>query len=201
MTLKNRYNRAMEAIFVTPEMEQRILSRLNEAKGQMRRMPRQTAYGVVAACLALVVFCFAALPRLTRTEPQNPPLQAPNQMQEFDTMEELADSLSFPLSAPTVLPEGYELVKAVNQFGMAQLIYSDGENRMRFYMTPIEDRLALTQYPEQLEAEGVLLQGEGGGWVYAEWDDGAYAYTMICDAPWPEQVFLDAAKSVAPVER
>lgn len=195
-----KYRQIMEHIYITPEMETRILSNLSK-KQIISSKTRWLKYGTIAACIALAVCCFTIMPHVLEKKP-NYEVQAPNNMQEFKTVDELANSLSFPLSIPTVLPNGYSFNLAVNQFGMAQVIYTNGTSQFKYYMQQGTDNSANSAgYSETKKVSSIELYGNGDGYLVAAWTDGTYSYSLYSDTPMNETEFVNVANSVAPYEK
>ena len=203
MTLTIRYNQLMERLVLSQEAAERILAATqSQAAGTSRpasrRAPSRRVLGIAAACLALMVCCSLLLPRLHQTE--NPVVEKPSYVVEYDTLEELTASLTFPLQIPSVVPEGYTCANYVNQFGMAQVIWTCGEKQLKYYMLdgPMND--TGSSYSLHKTVDGVHLSGNEEGWLVAEWSDETYSYALVSlGTALPEEDFLNAAHSLETV--
>lgn len=205
-----QYNRLMEHMTLTPEAETRILAAARAESGQptpaqktapvKKRSPAWKRMGVLAACFALMVCCLTTLPHILPQEEQGG-VTINNEMEEYATLEGLAEGLPFSLEVPTALPEGYAPSSYVKQFGMAQVIWSNGVNQLKFYMRdqPIPD--VAGGYAAHETVEGVDLYGSEAGWLRADWTDGTYHYSLVSlEAPFTDAELLAAVQSLEPVE-
>ena len=121
MISMNKYNRLMEHVNPSPDLEQRLHDALD--KPPVRKPSARSRYGAAAACLVLIIGGTAVM-QMNRTpanpdgEGKEPPVTAAAP-QEYATTDELAAALSFPLALPQTLPDGYAFDSASDQFGMA----------------------------------------------------------------------------------
>ena len=199
MTLTTKYDRIMESIHTTPELEERILRAADQprAKTKPRRIWIKTA-GTLAACLVLV-FCGTTL--LHQAPEGNEPSAVqggvPSGMQDFDSIDALAASLPFTLQTPAVLPEGYEFSSAADQFGTAVVIYTNGADSIRFYMSADGDA-AEGYYPDvpAHETEFATLYGENGVYTAAQWGKDGNSFLLLADAGLSEDTFAEIIQSV-----
>lgn len=107
------------------------------------------------------------MPHVTHREPKAE-FQGTSGMQEFKTTSELANSLDFHLALPTVLPDGYSFNLAVNQFGMAQVIYTNGTNQFKYYMQEGTDNsIDSAGYSQTKKVGSVTLYGNNDGYLAA----------------------------------
>ena len=184
-----RYNQLMERLVLSQEAAERILAAAqSQAAGTSRpasrRAPSRRVLGIAAACLALMVCCSLLLPRLHQTE--NPVVEKPSYVVEYDTLEELTASLTFPLQIPSVVPEGYT--------------WTSGEKQLKYYMLdgPMND--TGSSYSLHKTVDGVRLSGNEEGWLVAEWSDETYSYALVSlGTALPEEDFLNAAHSLETV--
>ena len=102
MISMNKYNRLMEHVNPSPDLEQRLHDALD--KPPVRKPPAWRRYGAAAACLVLIIGGTAVM-QMNRTpanpdgEGKEPPVTAAAP-QEYATTDELAAALSFPLALP-----------------------------------------------------------------------------------------------------
>lgn len=194
----NKYNQIMEKICVTPVMISRLQEQIGVRLAQQERVRRQKIAGIIAACLVLVVsstvVAYQSGIQWGQDVPR-PPLVSVGGVQEYDSIAHLAENLSFPLSIPTVLPEGYAFEKAVNQFGMAVLIYSNGETQIKYCMG-VEDAALVgnnhTDSGYSIDSlQATLFNDTGSGYTSAQWQDDTYSYGIISDIPLSEEMWSD----------
>lgn len=202
-----KYNQIMEKIHVTPAMLSRLQNEITACLERKARVRRYKVAGIAAACLVLVVSGTTIVRYSGTTWGQGtpePPKVSVGGVQEYASIAQLAESLSFPLSAPTVLPDGYAFESAANQFGMAVVIYSNGEQQMKYCMG--EDDAAFignnhTDSGYQIDSHhAVLYDDTNCGYTIAEWKDDIYSYCLISDIPLSEEMWSDIIESVAPVQ-
>lgn len=194
-----QYNKIMQKVTLSPETEERIRSELLSAKTAPKHVIRPVwkRLGALAACLALAVCCTLLLPHLTRNPIESPYVQQPNQVVTYNTIAELAESLSFPLAVPTLMPEGYQFECAVNQFGMAKIIYTDGTHQLHYFM--LEGEEPPSEYPEydiKAEADGIRFFSSTDGCFIAKWSDKTYSYSIHSDVPMAQKAFTEMAHSL-----
>ena len=183
----NKYNEIMETIALSPESERRILNNALAGKesafrrASARRLQRfMRLGGTLAACLALAVAGGvlwgqnASLPNVS-----DPPVLAVPSMEEYDTIDALQSTLSFPLTLPAALPKGYVFDRAVNQFGMAQIIYANGDATLRYFMAEGSGALNSSIFAKEITLEnGATLLGDDG-YTCAQWQDETYSYSFV----------------------
>jgi hypothetical protein len=195
-----QYNKIMQKVTLSPEAEERIRSELLSAKiaPKLAICPVWKRLGALAACLALAVCCTLLLPHLTQNPIESPPVQHPNQVVTYNTIAELAESLSFPLAIPTFLPEGYQLEAAVNQFGMAKLIYSNETKQLSYFMLEGENPSSgHLEYDTVTETNNIQFYGNDEGYFIAEWSDDTYNYSIHSGVPLTQEIFTKMAQSLS----
>lgn len=206
MILMMKYNQIMEKIHVTPEMLSRLQNEIATRLDRQVRARRYKLAGIVAACLALVIsgttIVYHSGIAWGQKEPK-PPIVSVGGVQEYASIAQLAESLSFPLSVPTVLPDGYVFASAANQFGMAVVIYSNGDQQIKYCMGMEDAALIGNNHTDdgyQMDSNRAILYDDTNrGYTVAEWQDGAYSYCVISDVPLEEEVWSDIVEGVAPV--
>lgn len=196
----NKYNKIMEHIQLTPADETRILSNLlvGQHTNKVVKRIQWGRLGALAACIILVFSSITALSNLMKPN-QELGVTGPSSVVEYSTVDELADSLPFELKTPTQIPNGYQFRSAINQFGMAQIVYTNGENQLKYYMLEgTEDSTDYSGYSETKAVGSIMLYGYGSDYLKADWIDGTFTYTLLSDIPLTETELVDMAKSVAP---
>ena len=201
MTLETRqaYRQIMDAVSVTPEMERRVLTGLRRSLDTGRRpaAPRWQPR-LAAACAALVVCAAAFFPLWleSRSPLETPPVQVTWGAQQFDSIGELADSLSYPLLVPTSIPEGYQ-PKAFRclQGELAEVSWQSEDGTITYRMAPGNEDVSgdFTAYGWEkilnIGAYTVSCKGEDGVVFLAVWSDGTYSFSLHASAGLtPDQV-------------
>ena len=206
MILMMKYNQIMEKIHVTPEMLSRLQNEITFRLNRQVRARRYKMAGIVAACLALVIsgttIAYHSGTAWGQKEPK-PPIVAVGGVQEYTSIKQLAESLSFPLSVPTVLPDGYAFASAANQFGMAVVIYSNGNHQIKYCMGMEDAALIGNNHTDdgyEMDSNHAMLYDDTNrGYTIAEWQDDAYSYCVISDVPLEEEQWSDIVEGVVPI--
>lgn len=199
----SKYNKIMEQIRLTPADEIRILSNLFEGQHTKKVVKRKQwrRLGALAACIVLVICSITVMSNLMRQN-QEFGVTGPSNVVEYSTVEELANSLPFQLKTPTKILKGYQLESAINQFGMAQVVYTNGENQLKYYMQEgAEDYTDYSGYSETKEVDAIVLYGNGSDYLMAAWTDGKFTYSLLSDIPLTEIELVDMVNSVAPYRK
>lgn len=207
MILMIKYNQIMDRICVTPAMLSRLQNEIAACLDRKARVRRYQVAGIAAACLVLVV-SGTTIVRYSGTiwgqGTPEPPKVSVGGVQEYASIAQLAESLSFPLSVPAVLPDGYAFESAANQFGMAVVIYSNGEQQIKYCMGEEDAALIGNNHTDsgyQMDSHhAVLYDDTNRGYTIAEWQDDTYSYCIISDIPLAEEIWSDMIAGVAPAE-
>ena len=204
----NKYNQIMEKICVTPEMLSRLQAAARKQSAKSRKMRWRKPVGALAACLVLIIggttLMNSNMVFPWEKDLSQPPEVSVGGVQDYFTIEQLTESLSFPLSVPSNLPDGYAFESAANQFGMAVVVYSNGTAQIKYCMGMGEDALVGNNHTDEeyrIAANSAILYGcTDSGYTSAEWQDAAYSYWIISDIPLTEDMWADIITSVEPVD-
>lgn len=179
MTLMNQYNRLMEHIQVTPEMLSRAHAALDNTALSTRHHYKKV-FGTVAACLLLMI---GIVPFLQNTLLSPPEHVASTGIEEYSSIAQLAEAVSFPLAVPTALPDGYTFASAANQFGTAVICYTNGTQEIKYCMgvgNSAPEGIYPTTSGRPLDVpNATLYQDDFGNFV--TWYDTQYSYCIISD--------------------
>ena len=143
MTLRNRrsaYGALMDAVVVTPELEQRLLEAVTRRANRRPAVPawrwlRLAALASAVCCVVLMVWSSYGVPPVTTTPPAV--VQGGYGPVVYDDLQALTAALSYPLRIPAALPEGYELSLVQSLPGeLAELRWSDGTDTLCYRMAP-----------------------------------------------------------------
>ncbi|MEK4877340.1 MULTISPECIES: DUF4367 domain-containing protein [Paenibacillus] len=195
----SKYNEIMESIRLTPADEIRILSNVfvGQHTNKVAARIRWRRFSALAACIVLMICSIAILTNLQKPN-QELGVQGPNSIVEYSTVEELAASLPFHLKIPTKLPNGYQFESAINQFGMAQVVYTNGANQLKYFMLEgTGDSTDYLGYSETKKVGSIMLYGNESDYLVAAWTDGKFTYSLMSDKPLTEIELVDMANSVA----
>lgn len=193
MTLEHRqaYRKILDSVTVTPAVERRVLAGLRAALEREQKPARRWQPRLAAACAALALCTAVGLPLWleSRAPAETPPVQVTWNMQQFDSVEALADSLSYPLRLPGWLPEGYALesVKCL-QGELAEIGWQKDGQTLIYRMAPGEQDVSgdFTVYGWEetltVGACAVACKGEDGLVFLAVWSDGTYSFSLHASA-------------------
>lgn len=201
MISMNKYNRLMEHVNLSSDLEQRLHDALD--KPPVRKPSAWRRYGAAAACLVLIIGGTAVMQinRMSANpdgEGKEPPVTA-TAPQDYDTTDALAAALSFPFALPQTLPDGYAFDSASDQFGMAVVVYADAEGHtLKYCMGKGEDALEGMNHAvsgETLEGTDALLYAETD-YTSVEWKDSKYSYCFIADETFDTAVWQALVSSI-----
>lgn len=197
MTLGKAYDEIMEKLEVTPEMRERVLSRIAEediepARPKVLRFPAWKKYLSAAACLVLVIAGMAALPWLAGFQmPED--VQTVPRIEEAASLEELSALVGFAVDTEFNLPFAQEETVYCSYWNeMAQIRYSgQGQTAEYRQSAGTQDNSGdYTDYGDVAETTAggltVTLKGDGGVYVLAVWTDGAFSYSLRLSRGLPE---------------
>lgn len=192
METRQAYRRIMDAVAVTPEVERRVLAGLRTALETGRKPARRRWQPrLAAACAALVICAAAGLPLWldSRTPAETPPVQVTWSAQQFESTQDLAEHLSYPLLLPAWLPEGYTLESArCLQGELAEVCWQADGQTLTYRMAPgngdVSGDFTTYGWEEELTAGAyaVTCKGENGLVFLAVWSDGTYSFSLHASA-------------------
>lgn len=199
MTSMNKYNRLMEQVNPSQDMEQRLHAALDQPPVRKSNVRRYAA-PAIAACLVLVLGGTALMHQSkTPTDQEGKPPVTAVGITEYGSTDELAAALPFPLALPEHLPEGYAFSSAANQFGVAVVIYEDAAGHsLKYCMGEGNDALEGISH----SVSGTPLDGtdaaiyQDAGFTSVEWADEAYSYCFISDDNFAETEWAALVNSV-----
>lgn len=212
METRQAYRQIMDAVSVTPEVERRVLAGLRRSLDTGRRpaAPRRWQPRLAAACAALILCGAAALPLWldSRAPVETPPVQVTWGTQQFGSVGELADNLSYPLLLPAEVPEGYEpeSIRCL-QGQLAEVVWQGADSQSLTYrMAPGEQDVSgdFTAYgwEETLTAGSytVTCKGEDALVFLAVWSDGTYSFSLHASAGLTTEQTTELIQSLSPVD-
>ena len=212
METRQAYRQIMDAVSVTPEVERRVLAGLRRSLDTGRRpaAPRRWQPRLAAACAALILCGAAALPLWldSRAPVETPPVQVTWGTQQFGSVGELADNLSYPLLLPAEVPEGYEPESIRRLQGqLAEVVWQGADSQSLTYrMAPGEQDVSgdFTAYgwEETLTAGSytVTCKGEDALVFLAVWSDGTYSFSLHASAGLTTEQTTELIQSLSPVD-
>lgn len=189
-----KYEEIMDRVEVTPEMRQRILSNLEQARKPKRSALRQLMS--LAACLAIVLCCWYAWKPRQQTQVENPGAQGASQIENVASLEALSQKTGVPMKELTGLPFDVEATQYVSYWEELAEIQYFGQTDSLCYRKShgTEDNSGdynVYSQVKTLDVSGcaVTLKGGAEGYSLAAWTDGTYAYSISASKPLTEETF------------
>lgn len=189
-----KYEEIMDRVEVTPEMRQRVLSNLEQARKPKRPALRQLMS--LAACLAIVLCCWYAWKPRQQTQVENPGAQGASQIENVASLEALSQKTGVPMKELTGLPFDVEATQYVSYWEELAEIQYFGQTDSLCYRKShgTEDNSGdynVYSQVKTLDVSGcaVTLKGGAEGYSLAAWTDGTYAYSISASKPLTEETF------------
>lgn len=189
-----KYEEIMDRVEVTPEMRQRVLSNLEQARKPKRPALRQLMS--LAACLAIVLCCWYAWKPRQQTQVENPGAQGASQIENVASLEVLSQKTGVPMKELTGLPFDVEATQYVSYWEELAEIQYFGQTDSLCYRKShgTEDNSGdynVYSQVKTLDVSGcaVTLKGGAEGYSLAAWTDGTYAYSISASKPLTEETF------------
>lgn len=189
-----KYEEIMDRVEVTPEMRQRVLSNLEQARKPKRPALRQLMS--LAACLAILLCCWYAWKPRQQTQVENPGAQGASQIENVASLEALSQKTGVPMKELTGLPFDVEATQYVSYWEeLAEIQYFGQTDSLRYRKSHgTEDNSGdynVYSQVKTLDVSGcaVTLKGGAEGYSLAAWTDGTYAYSVSVAEPMAEETF------------
>lgn len=189
-----KYEEIMDRVEVTPEMRQRVLSNLEQARKPKRPALRQLMS--LAACLAIVLCCWYAWKPRQQTQVENPGAQGASQIENVASLEALSQKTGVPMKELTGLPFDVEATQYVSYWEkLAEIQYFGRTDSLCYRKSHgTEDNSGdynVYSQVKTLDVSGcaVTLKGGAEGYSLAVWTDGTYAYSISASKPLTEETF------------
>ncbi len=189
-----KYEEIMDRVEVTPEMRQRVLSNLEQARKPKRPALRQLMS--LAACLAILLCCWYAWKPRQQTQVENPGAQGASQVENVASLEALSQKTGVPMKELTGLPFDVEATQYVSYWEELAEIQYFGQTDSLCYRKShgTEDNSGdynVYSQVKTLDVSGcaVTLKGGAEGYSLAAWTDGTYAYSISASKPLTEETF------------
>lgn len=189
-----KYEEIMDRVEVTPEMRQRVLSNLEQARKPKHPALRQLMS--LAACLAIVLCCWYAWKPRQQTQVENPGAQGASQIENVASLEALSQKTGVPMKELTELPFDVEATQYVSYWEKLAEIQYFGQTDSLCYRKShgTEDNSGdynVYSQVKTLDVSGcaVTLKGGAEGYSLAAWTDGTYAYSISASKPLTEETF------------
>lgn len=187
-----KYDEIMDRVEVTPEMRQRVLRNLEQAKTRKKKNNLLRQVMSLAACVAIVLCCWYAW----KSRKQEQGVQMGSQIENVDSLKALSQKTGIPLEELTGLP--FEVVRTeyvsywtelaeIQYFGQTDsLCYRKSigtDDNSGDYNTYAQEKTL------ELSSCTVTFKGNTDGYLLATWTDGTYAYSISVTSPMTEEAF------------
>lgn len=198
--MKNRYEQVMDRVWVTDDMRGRVLETIRRTElGTSRAGWRR--WTAVAACLVLLLVGAVTLPCLWSLSSE-PPVQTVSQWVECASVQELSETLGFPVDDLTELP--FQVERTVYTACMGELAQIDyeGEGQSASFRKAAGDADIsgdFTVYADTIEwslsGTTVTLRGDEDGYSLALWQGEGYTYSLKLSCQLPQTEWEDLLRS------
>lgn len=212
------YNLLMEHIKVTSEMEERIMSNLQqehqplgatELKPFLAIKKFLLVFATIAACAFGMIYTLSLMypfDLIRSQEPIHQLFSSVNPLISYNSIEALSEDLPFELYTPTALPEEYTLKGKYILFDRAaELSYFNGSEKIIFRMMKGNYDLSgdWNVYSDIITVSGnnyqlVTLKGEDGLYKLAIWRDDKNTFALKTSVFFSEEVFRQWIESIVP---
>ncbi|QOX62062.1 hypothetical protein FRZ06_01200 [Anoxybacterium hadale] len=207
--MKNRYDKIMNKIEVTPEIRNRILDNINdldfdqvkvEAPRTVVSFSRYRKYLSIAACFMILFFGSVMVHNLIQNSPQE---QVVPDIVNYDTVEELSKAVGFGAKEVQSLPFEVETIQyTVYWKELAEVQYTGQENTVLLRMAQGSEDISgnSTEYSNTkvlaVNGSNVTLKGDGDKYVLAIWQSDGYSYSLDFTEGISETEMLTAIQSI-----
>ena len=198
--MDNKYKRSQEYIRTTPEMEVRVLSRVAENTGRTGKKPIFRQLTALAACAVIAVCGISLLPRFMNGQTKL-------------SLGEIQGSVGFSISAPTAMPDGFEIADYSSSDNSVSINYRNGESEIVYSMTAESANISSvgsgetgtdSEFPLDhgepkyfyTDDNIVTLYGSSGKYTYGEWYDGGYRFSLRSSEPRTAEEMIAIIQSV-----
>lgn len=187
--MSEKYDKIMGKIEVTEGMRRNVLSAVQNADlsagSKIIRFPNWKRYLSAAACLVVIVSCvFLGFKLFHQTG--SPPVQASGTISECAGIDELAETVGFPISDVATLPFEATASSYISFWGrLGQIVYSGADGQSAVYRKSVGSEDNSGDYNDYSDIEEikegsvtVTLKGNDGLYNLAWWTDGEYSYSL-----------------------
>ncbi|MGN7764067.1 hypothetical protein [Paenibacillus sp. 22594] len=206
--MKNKYNEVMERIEVTPEIQERILDRLQKLDWEQE--PNKTRFSfstyrryiAIAACFMFLLAGSLIIHHATQT-PSDPPVMVKPNIVEFNSVQNLSKAVGFTMRKPEHLPfivDSVQYTAYWNELG--QVTYTGEANSVVFRMSSGNEEVSgdYAEYTsiKDLTINGnvVTMKGTDHQYVLALWQSDGFSYSVQFTKPVSEQELKNTVESV-----
>ena len=206
--MKNRYDKVMEYIEVTPAMHDRIMKRLcnedfTQKQSKVIHLKNYRKFASIAACFMVLLVSSVLIYNNTNIFNQHSPTQIVSSIEECSSIDELSNTVGFEVHQVQTLPFNVEQTQYVSYWEkIAQIMYSGEGNTLAFRMSAgSEDNSGDPgEYSnKQTISIGnivVTLKGQGEMYKLAIWQTKGYSYSLNISNGISQEEMVKIVKSV-----
>src|SRR5665648_50430 len=209
MILKNRYNKVMEYIEVTPTMHNRIMENLcnvdfTQKQSKVIHFKNYRKFMYIAACFAVILVSSFLIYDNVNISNQPPPVQIVSGVVECSSIDKLSATVGFKVDQVQTLPFKIEQTQYVSYWKkLAQIMYSGEGNTLAFRMSAgsKDNSGDPGEYSnKQTISIGdivVTLKGQGEIYKLAIWQTKGYSYSLNVSNGISQEEMVNIVKSVS----
>lgn len=208
MILKNRYDKVMEYIEVTPAMHDRIMKRLcnedfTQKQSKVIHLKNYRKFASIAACFMVLLVSSVLIYNNINISNQPPPVQVVSGVKECLSIEELSKTVGFEVYQVETLPFKAEQIQYVSYWKkLAQITYSGEGNTLAFRMSAgSEDNSGDPgefSNKQTISRDNIVITLKGEGEIYklAIWQAKGYSYSLNVSNGISQEEMAKIVKSV-----
>ena len=207
MISMNRYDKVMNKIVITPQMQQRIMKSIQEA--DFESSPKKVyflrnykKYFSIAACVFACIVGILLVPNRIKLE-QEPLQQTIPDIVEYTSRSELSSAVAFEVMEVQNIPFDVAEIRYTSYWKeLAEVVYSGSENTLTFRMRVGNEEISgnYNAYEEvksySIDSWPVTIKGNNGLYNLATWSDGEFSYALELAASISEADFLGIIQSI-----
>ncbi|MDO4300790.1 MAG: hypothetical protein Q4D26_05305 [Clostridia bacterium] len=199
-----KYKEIMDKIYVTPEMQKRILNNVNK---EIERKYSSVAiyyktFVSVAACAVIVMGVLSVYNIMTPSVPHDfetaPPLASPYSSEGFFSEEELSKAVGYDVKSVNYLPFKPTNTEYYNIDDMAEIYYSNDKDALTFRMSRGSSDISgyYNVFSNEKTIGNVTIKGDGNMYSLAIWSADGFSYSIDVTAPVSQETILNIVNSV-----
>ena len=206
--MKNRYDKVMEYIEVTPAMHDRIMKRLcnedfTQKQSKVIHLKNYRKFASIAACFMVLLVSSVLIYNNVNISNQPPPVQVVSGVVECSSIDKLSAIVGFEVYQAQILPFNVEQTQYVSYWKkLAQIMYSGEGNTLAFRMSAgSEDNSGDPgEYSNKQNISigniVVILKGQGEMYKLAIWQTKGYSYSLNISNGISQEEMVKIVKSV-----
>lgn len=199
-----KYKEIMDRIYVTPEMQKRILNNVNKEIEIKYSSVRKyyKALASVAACAVIVIGVLSVynimMPSVPYSLETAPPITSPYLSEGLSSVKDLSKAVGYNVKEVNYLPFNSTNTEYYNIDGMAEIDYSNDNDFLTFRMDRGSNDISgcYNAFSNEITIDNVTIKGDGNMYSLAVWSDNGYSYSIDVTTPINQETMLNIVKSV-----